>query len=65
MPKLIILVYICNVGNPICDASTARVFQVLHAPEGIVICPPNVPIMQSAITLGKGEYLYIKCEKPK
>lgn len=61
--KLTILVYICTASNPICDASTARVVQAYHAPEGIILCgaPAAVPIVQSAAGPDATEFIKVRC----
>lgn len=60
--KLVILVFICSVTNPICNKDTARLYQVLHAPDGVIVCPPSVPVIQSAVAPGDGEFIRVRCE---
>lgn len=59
--KLTILIFVCSITNPICNTNTARVYQVLVAPPGVIVCPPSVPIIQSAAGPDMDEYLKIRC----
>ena len=60
--KLVILVFVCSITNPICNKDTARLYQVLHAPEGVIVCPPSVPVMQSVVAPSEREYVRLRCE---
>lgn len=61
--KLYILVFICSISNPVCDANTARVYQSYVAPDGIIICatPAATPIVQSVAGPDEREYIRTRC----
>jgi hypothetical protein len=64
MSRLYILVFICNVGQPICDQNTARVYRAFVAEPGMIVCGPAVtaPVIESAIAPDKSEYIRVRCE---